>query len=512
MKTRALFLSLLGLLLPVASLGQTAAAGYAVTDFATGFPNGFGGIGPIGLAFDASGNLFVGDYFTGFLYKFGPAGGIATATTQVNSTSIAVGIAGLAFGKDGSLFLARQGNGDVVQLDAKTGTVIRMVATVSLATGLATDPLSGDLFVSNTSQIFRISNFSSGPGTVTVYASEPADGLAFGPDGTLYAALLGFGVAKIAGTNSPTPGAVTVLPVSVPSIDGMAISANPSTPFLYGNRNDGIITKVDLTTSSPTLTNIVTGGTRGDFAAVGPDGCLYATQTDRVLKVTNADGTCLPPPLGPLFPTTPPMCSASTSNSSNFNGTPIPSGDYIWFNANFTANGIPSAGATITLSNSIISFTANGVKYSLSVPNAQITFSTSATCATTSFSSNLWTTTVPISGSDEIFLSGLAFPVPPGGLPGGINPVTWTGTLTSTTADITVNWKWGAAVYTSFTTAYNDLKVKPTHSNSCLYNNSDHAGTPEAFESFVSGGARGGGGSNFTGSWSGTLSVTPVCH
>ena len=49
------------------------------------------------------------------------------------------------------------------------------------------------------------------------------------------------------------------------------------------------------------------------------------------------------------------ICTSS-SNSSNFNGTPIPSGDYIWFNANFTASGIPSSGATITLTNSAISF------------------------------------------------------------------------------------------------------------------------------------------------------------
>jgi len=74
---------------------------------------------------------------------------------------------------------------------------------------------------------------------------------------------------------------------------------------LYGNRNDGIITKIDLTTNPPTLTDIFTGGTRGDFAAVGFDGCLYATQSDRVVKVTNADGTCVPPPLGPLLPTSP---------------------------------------------------------------------------------------------------------------------------------------------------------------------------------------------------------------
>jgi hypothetical protein len=127
-------------------------------------------------------------------------------------------------------------------------------------------------------------------------------------------------------------------------------------------------------------------------------------------------------------------------------------------------------------------------------------------------------TTVPISGSDEIFLSGLSYPlIAP--LPGGIHPVTWTGTFTSNTAGITVKWKWGAAVYTTFSTDYNLLAIKPTHSGSCSYNNSDHAGTPEGvdttsgkpFQSFVTGGARGGGGSNFTGSWSGTVSV-PVCH
>src|SRR6059036_1720940 len=58
------------------------------------------------------------------------------------------------------------------------------------------------------------------------------------------------------------------------------------------NRNGGIITKVDLTTTPPTFTDIFTGGTRGDFTAVGPDGCLYATQSDRVIKLTNADGSC----------------------------------------------------------------------------------------------------------------------------------------------------------------------------------------------------------------------------
>jgi hypothetical protein len=44
-----------------------------------------------------------------------------------------------------------------------------------------------------------------------------------------------------------------------------------------------------------------------------------------------------------------------------------------------------------------------------------------------------------------------------------------------------------------------------------IYKNSDHAGTPENFKASVTGGATGGGGSNFTGSYSATGScvLTP---
>jgi len=208
-------------------------------------------------------------------------------------------------------------------------------------------------------------------------------------------------------------------------------------------------------------------------------------------------------------------CSAKTSNSANFNGTAIPGDSYIWFNSNFTATGIPTTGTSVTFTNSTISFTANGVNYNLAVPDSTITFSASATCATVSFDTvnNQWDVTVPVSGSDEIFLSGLAFPVPAAGLPGGIHNLTWSGTVGTNASSASFQWKWGAAVYTSFSSDYNSLDIKPTHQSACAYNNGDHAGTPEnaAFESSVVGGGTGGGGSNFTGSWSGTMSVTPVC-
>ena len=203
-------------------------------------------------------------------------------------------------------------------------------------------------------------------------------------------------------------------------------------------------------------------------------------------------------------------CPSSSTNISNFNGTPIQPGNFIWFNANLTASGIPSTGATISFT-STITFTTDQ-PYIVNVPNAQITFDPNATCASTSFdtASNTWMTTVPLASSDEIFLAGVALPVPVGF--SRVNgPVTWQGSFTSNTAGISVAWKWGAAVYSAFNiTDYNMLKVKPTHTQACGYQNSDHAGTPEAFKAFVVGGARGGGGSNWTGSWSGTTGVS-VC-
>jgi hypothetical protein len=204
----------------------------------------------------------------------------------------------------------------------------------------------------------------------------------------------------------------------------------------------------------------------------------------------------------------------SSPISAGFNGTPIAAGNYVWFNSALSVSGLDSAPVTLFFTGSKIQFSANGKQQSYNAPNAQITFSPTATAATTSFNTatNTWITTVPSSGlSGNTFLSGFALPVPTGGLPGGVGPISWTGNFLADALNVTVQWQWSAAVYTSsFGGDYNAIGVKPVDSNiASSYKNSDHAGTPENRTGYVTGGAMGGGGSNYTGSYSGTVSLQP---
>ena len=210
--------------------------------------------------------------------------------------------------------------------------------------------------------------------------------------------------------------------------------------------------------------------------------------------------------------------SGISSISSNFNATSIPAGDTIWFSAVLKLNGaVPNVPVSIAVHGSTIQFTAGGTNYSLNVPDAVVTFSPTVSASTATFDTAnnpqpVWLQNqLNPQPSGNTLLQAFAFPVPAGGLPGGIKNVTWTGHFSSDTSNITLNWQWAAAVYTGCVkSTYNSDDVKPADDSvSSVYKNSDHAGTPEACKNFVTQGATGGGASNYTGSLSGTASVTP---
>jgi hypothetical protein len=204
------------------------------------------------------------------------------------------------------------------------------------------------------------------------------------------------------------------------------------------------------------------------------------------------------------------------SIASNFNGTPIPGNDYVWFNSVLKVHGLNAQQqVTIGFAPMPIMFSANNTPFIIPAPSTLITFTPGLVLATTDFVAGQWVTNVPSSGlAGNVFLDGVAFLVPPAGLPGGIHDVIWSGMFFSCTPGLSVQWQWAAAVYQYagfLGQGLEGLGVKPVDDNQAsTFKNSDHAGTPEFFRSYVVGGATGGGGSNFTGSYSGTASCVPM--
>jgi sugar lactone lactonase YvrE len=265
-----------------------AAAGFTSSLYATGFAssNSTNGVGPVGVVLDSSGVLYVADNADGELYTVPAGGGVATPLAQDQ-------LFGLAESSSGRLYGATLG-GTIYEVDKTTGALIRDVVNVGSAEGIGFDPLSGDLFVDATAnnEIIRVSHLEDGqPVTTSVYATgAPLDGIDFGSDGKLYAANTGAGIVySVSGTNQPPPHNLVVA-AQLPVPDGTAVGGTGGSQFLAVNENNGNIMMVNLATGAQSL--IASGGTRGDFVTVGSDGCLYATQSASIQRVTVSDGTC----------------------------------------------------------------------------------------------------------------------------------------------------------------------------------------------------------------------------
>lgn len=306
----------------------TAAPGYAITPYATGFlPKVVAGNGIIaqcrgayGLAFDASGNLFVSSASDGSIYKFPVGGGAVGASTLLTPTPLGPFMAGLTFDKTGKLYAAQfatgGGNvftGAVIEVNATTGAYVRTVASsITCASFLTTDPASGDLFVddscggggSENGSLWRIANPGSATPTTSVYASTSSTngGLSFAPGGTLYAIdYFGTGVAKVTGTASPTPGVLTpVHGITGPALDILALgnagngdaqTLIVSTAAQPGGLPAGM--KMFDARSDPTVpAAMIVNNAYATVNLLGPDGCLYAGAYTTVYRITNADGSC----------------------------------------------------------------------------------------------------------------------------------------------------------------------------------------------------------------------------
>jgi hypothetical protein len=268
------------------------AQGLKLTTFASGYPN-TEDVGPLGVAFTNTGGVLTTDKLGNMrLFPTSADNQLASAAPVTQNYGLN-GSTGLAhFG--GHIYMSRQGNGDVVEVN-QDGTFKQTILTgLPYATGIIANPVSGHLYVS-TIGINAVYDIDPVAKTKTLFANGDVDGLTVSDDGsTLY--LIGEN-GIITGYNTTTK-AVVFAPLTVsPFIDGAVIGRGTLAGNMFVNTRDGKIIEVNL--ASKVQTTIADGGSRGDFAyADASDNSLLFTQTDRIVRLAEASVGAVPLPAG----------------------------------------------------------------------------------------------------------------------------------------------------------------------------------------------------------------------
>src|SRR6266436_3058729 len=132
----------------------------------------------------------------------------------------------------------------------------------------------------------------------------------------------------------------------------------------------------------------------------------------------------------------------ASSIASNFNGTAMAGTSFIWFTSHFKIGGAtdPAVGTKLFVAGGKITFVANSLNYILNVPDAEITFGANGSAGSYTYSLGKWLISAPRDFGGDIFMGGLAFDVPSGGLPGGENPVTWSANFGTSSSGMDISW------------------------------------------------------------------------
>lgn len=282
-------------------LGGSAAVAFTVT---SGFTAAVYANAPsaavAGVAF-SGGSVYAVDPAAGAVYRGSGAAPVSLApvASLARFASLAGAPTGIAV-SGGQLYVARNAAGDVVRLDPVTAAWTS-VAAIGCPNAIATDPASGDLFVSSCTSLFRVSAPAT-TATVSRYADVVPGGfttygIAFSADGYLYAVAPSNGtIYRVAGpapTRTLTTGAIG----TVPGARGVAVVGD----YLFVSASDSSITKLPIPELAQAALTALAGGDPGDLDLTGPDGCVYASQGAAVVRLGDASGGCAlaaaaPPP------------------------------------------------------------------------------------------------------------------------------------------------------------------------------------------------------------------------
>jgi hypothetical protein len=275
------------------------AQGLILSTFSSGYPQA-DGVGPLGIGFTSSNGVMVSDKFGDIrLFSTNADNQVAPAATQhygnvSGSGSFLSNAAGIAqIGNN--IYMARQGVGDVVQVN-QNGSLNQVIVTgLPYVTGIVANPNNGHLYISTLGMnaVFEVDPIAK---TKTLFTNGDIDGLALSSNGsTLYS--LNEDTGMITGY-STTTGAVTFNPLFVSTqIDGAVQGLPTLGNNLFVNTRDGKIIEVNLT--NRTETTIADGGSRGDFASVDRiNNTLLFTQSDSIVRLSLAQVSAVPLPPG----------------------------------------------------------------------------------------------------------------------------------------------------------------------------------------------------------------------
>jgi hypothetical protein len=273
---------------PVLTLAAST-AGFTLSQFAFNFPiTANPCCGPLGITFPGGQQVMVSDY----------PGNVRIFPTDVdgqNATSFApaqnygsgngVGLATVGT----HVYMTEQSAGQVIELNSD-GTFNQVIVTgIPTATGIVANPANGHLFVSDCCNNTGIWDVDPIAKTKThPLVSGLVDGLTISPDGAILYAENG---GHIIGYNTTTFVQVFDSGFLAGGPDGTALGFGALAGTIFINFNDGTLWEQDLTTHA--LTELVTGGTRGDFVTPDPNGSLLFTQTSDIWRLTPAAGGCI---------------------------------------------------------------------------------------------------------------------------------------------------------------------------------------------------------------------------
>ncbi|MBV8405758.1 MAG: PEP-CTERM sorting domain-containing protein [Gammaproteobacteria bacterium] len=298
------------------------ADGFTLSTFASDLPSyGAGSEGPFGIASTSAGNILVDVSPNSTIYVFHDVdgqtpGSAISSTTFASFASALTNDNGTIYGGGGlGSVLSSHGGPNAYNLlqFGNTGTLAGTILINGGAAGVATNAVNGHLITEGAANFVTVPLIGSVPTVETLLDVNPltkistvitqwsldipgfqaghdGDGVVVSADGkTVYVAfkdnnsVVGFDIATGKQVFSASLGNSTP--------DGMGIIQGKSSLAgdIVSNNNDGTVDLINPT--SGTVTEIASGGSRGDFT--GQDllnGTLFLTQTDSVLRLSCGTG------------------------------------------------------------------------------------------------------------------------------------------------------------------------------------------------------------------------------